>query len=117
MRLLLDENLSPQQAAALREQGHNALAVLEVGLSGEPDERIRAFAIADHRVLLTLDVDFANILRFPPAGTPGVIRLKVHPPSETAIREQIEKALSVLNDQSLEGCLAVAQGDMIRIRR
>jgi hypothetical protein len=32
--------------------------------------------------LLTLDADFGNILRFPPAGTPGVIRLKIHPPTE-----------------------------------
>ena len=73
VRLLLDENLSPNQAASLREQGHDADAVIEVGLSGEPDEKIREFAIAADRVLLTLDSDFANMLRFPTAGTPGVI--------------------------------------------
>ena len=56
------------------------------------------------------------MLRFPPAGTPGVIRLKVHPPSEAAIREQIQKTISLLRDRPLEGCLAVAHGDMIPIR-
>lgn len=116
MRLLLDENLSPQQAAILRENGHDAVAVLEVGLSGQPDERIRAYAIQENRVLLTLDSDFANMLRFPPAGTPGVIRLKIHPPAEDAIRDQIRKALALLKETSLAGCLAVSHGDMIRIR-
>ena len=90
MKLLLDENLSPQQSAILRELGHDAIAVTEAGLSGEPDEKVRAFAIESGRILLTLDADFGNILRFPTAGTPGVIRLKIHPPTEEAIREQIQ---------------------------
>ena len=50
--------------------------------------------------------------RLPLAGTPGVSRLKVHPPTEAAIREQIQKALSLIGDKPLEGCLAVAHGDM-----
>lgn len=116
MRLLLDENLSPQQAVYLRERGHDAVAVLDVGLSGQSDEKIRDCAIDQNRILITLDADFANMLRFPPAGTPGVIRLKVHPPSEAAIREQIRKALAVLKDIDLAGCLAVLHGDVIRIR-
>jgi predicted nuclease of predicted toxin-antitoxin system len=117
VRLLLDENLSPKQAVTLREQGHDAVAVLEIGLAGQPDEKVREYAIAENRVLLTLDVDFANVLRFPPAGTPGVIRLKIHPPTEAAIREQIAKAIAVLKDRSLAGCLAVSHGNVIRIRR
>lgn len=117
MRLLLDENLSPQQAIILREQGHDAVAVLEIGLAGRPDEKIRECAIAEDRILLTLDVDFANVLRFPPAGTPGVIRLKIHPPTEAAIREQIRKAIAILKDRSLKGCLAVCHGNLIRIRK
>ena len=91
MKLLPDENLSPHQAATLREPGHDAIAVTEAGPSGEPDEKVRAFAIESGRILLTLDADFGNILRFPPAGTPGVIRLKIHPPTEEAIREKIYK--------------------------
>lgn len=116
MKLLLDENLSPQQSAILRELGHDAIAVTEAGLSGEPDEKVRAFAIESGRILLTLDADFGNILRFPTAGTPGVIRLKIHPPTEEAIREQISKTLEVLKETPLVGCLAVSHGDVIRIR-
>jgi len=69
LRLLLDENLSPQQAAILREQGDDAIAVVAVGLSGQPGEKIREGAIAKDRVLLNLDLHFANMFRFPPAGS------------------------------------------------
>jgi len=86
-------------------------------LSGEPDEKVRAFAIESGRVLVTLDADFANILRFPPTGTPGVIRLKIHPPTEEAIRELIHRTLRALKDVPLDGCLAVSHEDVIRIRR
>ena len=116
MKLLLDENLSPQHAAWLREQGHDAVAVTEAGLSGEPDDKVRAFAIESGRVLVTLDADFANILRFPPAGTPGVIRLKIHPPTEETSREQIDRTLRVLKGTPLVGGLAVSHGKVIRIR-
>jgi predicted nuclease of predicted toxin-antitoxin system len=74
VRLLLDENLSPNQAAILRAHGHDAVSVVDAGLSGQPDEKVREFAIAENRVLLILDADFANMLQFPTAGTPGVIR-------------------------------------------
>lgn len=112
----MTSNLSPNQAAILREQGHDAVSVVDAGLSGQLDEKIREFAIAEDRVILTLDVDFANLLRFPTAGTPGVIRLKIHPPTEQSVRDQIQKALALLRDTPLAGCLAVSHGDMIRIR-
>lgn len=47
---------------------------------------------------MTLDADFANILRFPPAGTAGVLRLKVRPATEERIREQLQTALELLRD-------------------
>jgi predicted nuclease of predicted toxin-antitoxin system len=104
VKLLLDENLSQLDSVHLRQQGYDAVAVIEAGLSGASDDRVRAYAIESGSVLVTLDADFGNILRFPPAATPGVIRLKIHPPTEEVIREQIQKVLRVLKDTSLEGC-------------
>lgn len=96
MKLLLDESLSPSQARFPRVEGVDALDAAEAGLSGEPDGRIREYAIATGRVLVTLDGDFANLLRFPTCGTPGVIRLRVHPPTEEAIRLLLRRALHAL---------------------
>ncbi len=76
MKLFLDENLSPQHASDLREQGHDAIAVVEVGLSGASDEQVLRFAVENGRVLVTLDADFANVMRFKPERTLGVVRMK-----------------------------------------
>ncbi len=103
MKLLLDENLSPRQALRLRDLGHDAVAVIEAGLAGQPDEVVRAFAIETRRILLTLDADFANILRYPPAGTPGVIWFKIHPPTEAAIARQITAVLERVKETDLTG--------------
>ena len=43
MKLFLDENLSPQHASELRTEGHDAVAVVEVGLSGVTDEQVLRF--------------------------------------------------------------------------
>jgi predicted nuclease of predicted toxin-antitoxin system len=72
VKLLLDENLSPAHAARLRETGHDAVAVLDVGLGGAADPVVREFALAEQRVLVTIDADFSHIVRFPPENTPGV---------------------------------------------
>jgi predicted nuclease of predicted toxin-antitoxin system len=117
VKLFLDENLSPQHAAELRTDGYDACAVAEVGLSGAPDEQIRQFAIEERRVLVTLDADFAHIIRFPPDHTPGVVRSKVHPPTEQRIREAIRRALALLENTDLSGCLAVVDEHKVRIRR
>jgi len=91
VKLLLDENLSPRHAAELRSEGYDACAV-------------------------TLDADFANVIRFPPENTPGVVRLKVHPPTEQRIREAIRRAMSLLRDIDLAGRLAVVDDTKTRVR-
>lgn len=65
MKLLLDEHYARRVAAALRERGHDALAVTEVEeLRGLPHEALFAHAKREHRVILTQDVgDFVVLAR------------------------------------------------------
>jgi predicted nuclease of predicted toxin-antitoxin system len=116
VKLLLDENLSPLQAQVLRTKGHDATSVAEVGLSGAADPAVREFAIEAGRVLVTLDGDFANVLRYPPAATPGVIRLRVHPATEVAIEALLAWAITPLAEVDLRGKLVVVDKNKIRIR-
>ncbi len=116
MRLLLDENLSPLQARTLRALGYDATSVLEMGLSGADDSVVRRVAIETGRILVTLDGDFANVLRYPPSVTPGVIRLRLHPPTEEAIGALLQRAMPRLSTTDLRGKLAVVDRNKIRIR-
>ena len=94
MRLLFDENLSVLAA----QWTTNALAVdvLDAGaagLAGQTDREVRRFAIATDRILVTLDGDFGNLIRFSPVDTPGVIWLRPRPPTEANIRSILAKWL------------------------
>jgi predicted nuclease of predicted toxin-antitoxin system len=116
VKFLFDENLSPSHAAHLRGAGYDAIAVLDIGLSGGSDPEVRAAAIREGRVLITLDADFGNILRYPVLGTPGVIWMRLHPPTEIKIRETLGRCLAKLGDVELAGKLVVADEDKIRVR-
>ena len=116
MKFLLDENLSSRQAEAMRELGHDAVSVAESGLAGADDSVVRRAAFEGGRILVTLDGDFANVLRFPPDATPGVTRLRLHPPTEEAIAAALRFAISRLAGMRLDGKLIVVDERKIRIR-
>jgi predicted nuclease of predicted toxin-antitoxin system len=116
VKLLLDENLSPLHARTLRELGHDAVSAVERGLSGADDSVVRAFASESSRILITLDADFANVLRYPPSSSPGVIRLRIHPATEGAIDVLLRSTILRLAGMSLHEKLVVADLKRVRIR-
>ncbi len=71
MRFKLDENLGSRCLGLLREAGHDVETVDSEGLSGADDRKIYDVCGVEQRCLLTLDLDFADVLRFPPHATEG----------------------------------------------
>ena len=117
MTFLLDENLSHRHAVGLRANGHDAVAAVELSLGGAGDAAVRSAVVKSGRVLVTLDADFGNIVRYPSQGTPGVIWLRLHPPSETKIEQALDRCLTKLGKEDLTGKLVVVDEDKIRVRR
>jgi predicted nuclease of predicted toxin-antitoxin system len=116
VKFLLDENWSRRHASRLRGNGHDAVAVVEESLGGASDPVVRSAAIRSDRILVTLDADFGNIIRYPPQGTPGIIWLRLHPPTETKIERALDRCLAKLGEQDLTGKLVVVDEDKIRVR-
>jgi len=117
VRLLFDENLSILSARwAAATLAVDVLDARTAGLAGKTDREVRRFAIETDRVLVTLDADFGNLIRFSPSGTPGVIWLRPRPPTEANIRSILAKWLYRLREIDLHGQLAVVEEDKIRIR-
>jgi predicted nuclease of predicted toxin-antitoxin system len=116
VKFLLDENLSHRHAARLRAKGHDAIALVEESLGGVSDAAVRSAAIKAGRMLVTLDADFGNIVRYPPKGTPGTIWLRLHPPNETKIEHALDRCLAKLGKEDLAGKLVIVDEDKIRVR-
>ena len=80
-RFKLDENFgaSIQQLFS----GHDCHTVREEGLGGATDTEVFGAAARESRILVTLDLDFANVLAFPPKDSTASLssdRQRVAPP-------------------------------------
>ena len=86
MRMKLDENFDRRIVPLLEADGHDVDTVPAEGLSGSDDDAIYAACQAARRALVTLDLDFSNPFRFPPADTEGIIVVRPPRPVLPAIR-------------------------------
>jgi predicted nuclease of predicted toxin-antitoxin system len=66
MKFKLDENLPPSAAELLRSLGHGVMTVYDQGLQSCIDPEVLAACQGEGKILLSLDLDFSNILVFPP---------------------------------------------------
>lgn len=76
-KLLLDANLSSRTAVFLRTLGFDVISMVEEGLVFLPDEHIMNRAIAEDRIVITNDLDFAHLWYFKCRGEAGVIHLRL----------------------------------------
>ena len=89
MRILADENIPMGMIAALRDKGHEVVAIGEVRPQSS-DEVVLQMAVADGLVLLSFDADFGRMIfaegyRAPP----GIIYLRSPPPSSLVAIERV----------------------------
>jgi Domain of unknown function (DUF5615) len=60
-RSKLDEVLPRDAHTLLADAGHDAHSVTDEGLGGGPDPKVIAACLNENRILVTLDLDFADI--------------------------------------------------------
>ena len=77
--LYLDQMLRLDVGQALRGEGHDVIRTSEVGQARADDYEILQKAIAENRILVTLDEHFGDWVILPLSKHLCVIRLKVHP--------------------------------------
>ena len=80
-RFKLDENLPRDAEALLRNDGHDVHTALDERLGGHPDGEVLDACVRETRILVTFDLDFADIRRYPPASHAGVWVLR--PPTQS----------------------------------
>lgn len=62
MRFLVDAQLPPALARLLRDHGHDAEHVTEIGPADAPDRDIWRYALEHGAVIVTKDEDFADMV-------------------------------------------------------
>ncbi|HEX3417960.1 MAG TPA: DUF5615 family PIN-like protein [Stellaceae bacterium] len=116
MKFKLDENLSRRAADLIRAAGHDAVTVVSQGLRGAADETVFEVCTAESRALVTLDRDFGQVLRYPPAASAGIVVLEIGPrASHAALLDRVRELLIVLRTQSPDGSLWIVEPGRVRI--
>ena len=116
MKLKIDENLPSECAEILRDGGFEADTVADERLTGAEDSAIAVRSRAEGRVLITLDLDFANIRAYPPAEYAGIVVLRPRRQDKHAVLALAHRIALVLANRTPAGELWIVEPDRIRFR-
>jgi len=117
MKFKLDENMPADLATRLRQQGHDVADVVQEGLAGEQDPPVLAAAAAEERILLTFDLDFADIRNYPPGTHAGIVVFRLHDQRWKTLEGPVRRLLAGSKLEDLEKGLAIVDETRVRCRR
>lgn len=98
MRFVVDAQLPPSLAAVLQREGHDAVAVRDIGLRDASDSDIWAHCVQSGQVIVSKDDDFARRVRDTTTG-PSVVWLRVGNSSTRALEAWFVPLLPAIVEQ------------------
>ena len=116
MRIKLDENLPLQLKRLFRESGHDAVTVLDQGMRGATDSDVALVCLAEERVLISQDLDFADIRMYPPGEHPGIVVFRLNNQARDDILAVGAKLIEMLAGSFSRGQLWIVEDSRVRIR-
>jgi predicted nuclease of predicted toxin-antitoxin system len=118
MRFKLDENFGTRTQQIFRTAGHDVHTVREQGLQGCSDQHLFEICCNEQCCLVTLDLDFSDVTRFPPAKAGGIVVIRVpRNPSITLLEQLIRQFLKSLTQMSVGKKLWIVEIGRIRVHQ
>ena len=111
----LDENLPADAAHLFSAAGHDVETVLSEELGGEPGRKVIDIARAEDRILVTIDLDFADTREYPPKEYPGIWVLRSQSQAIESILSLLRGALAILDTESPSHRLWIVEAGRVRI--
>jgi predicted nuclease of predicted toxin-antitoxin system len=116
MKFKLDENFGTRAQKLFSDSGHDVQTVHNEGLQGCIDNHLFEVCCAEQRCLITLDMDFADVMRFPPDKSGGIVVIRAPKnPSILLLEQMITQFLQSLLQMSVKGRLWIVEIGRIRI--
>ncbi len=116
VRFKLDENLPRDALALLVDAGHDVESVIDERLGGGPDRQILDACREENRILVTLDLDFADIRLYPPASHKGIWVLRPHAQSIGNTLTLLRGAVGLCGTEPPSSRLWIVEHGRVRIR-
>jgi len=116
MKFLADMGISPRTVDASRQQGYNAVHLGEQGLERLADGDILVKARTEGRILLTVDLDFAQLSAISGEQFPSVILFRLGNSSRVVIEARLMEVLSQCAEALLTGVIISVSDQAFRVR-
>ncbi|WP_017715576.1 DUF5615 family PIN-like protein [Kamptonema formosum] len=116
MKFKIDENLPAEFAGLLQAAGYDAVTVAEQKLQGKSDALVIEVCRQEERILVTLDLDFADIQTYPPEEFPGIMVLRVSRQDKPYLISVFQRAIPLMAREPVEHRLWIIEETRIRIR-
>ena len=117
MKFKLDENLGNRTRPMFEKAGFDVETVLSEKLVGATDDVLFQICKAEGRCLITLDLDFADVVRYPPNYNPGIIILRVPRITLNSLEMLSIQIINALKTYDPIGKLWIVESGRIRIHR
>jgi len=117
MKLKLDENLSRHLKPVLIGYGHDVLTAADEDLLSCPDVEVAARAACEGRILLTLDIEFADLRKYSPGSHPGIVLFRPASLGPLSVNRLVENFVRSTDISALSGCVAVVEPHGVRVRK
>lgn len=118
MKFKLDENFGTRTQHLFRTNGHDVLTVRDQQLQGSSDQKLFEVCNAERRCLVTLDLDFSDVLRFPPRLSFGIVVIRVpRNPTLYLLEQLILRFLKALETLPIKNELWIVETNRIRVHQ
>ena len=116
MKFKLEENFGSRKQHLFQAYGHDVQTVRMQGLQGSSDVHLFEVCRVEQRCLVTLDLDFADVLHFPPSLTNGIVVIRLpRNPSLALLEQLVHQFLQTLSHMSIERRLWIVEPSRIRV--
>jgi predicted nuclease of predicted toxin-antitoxin system len=116
LKFKVDENLPTECSSILRGAVFEADTVSGEKLSGASDSVLSERCRAEDRVLMTLDLDFANVQAYPPKSHPGIVVFRPKSQDKPTLFALLKRLVPVLLKLSPKHQLWIVEPDHSRYR-
>jgi predicted nuclease of predicted toxin-antitoxin system len=118
VKFKLDENFGTCTQQLFEATGHDVVTVGSEHLPGCSDQRLYDACRLEARCLVTLDLDFADVRRFPPDNTTGIVVIRLpRNPTLPILEALVRDLLAAFEGKSLAGRLWVVEPGRIRVHQ